>query len=221
MQSTNHDSLIQEIDDDLARKKMEALWKKYAPLVIGGVLAIIAATAGVTGWKNYKTQTEQKATQALIEIVDQEYKAPEEKIAAFESFAKDSSQKSLAVFAKLEAAAVALEHNKREQAIALYDSLAADTSAEPLYRGLADIFSVQAQLDSGDPAALEARLAPLMKMENPWRFSAYEFAAYLALRVGDKEKAGKLFAELKAMPDTPAAMAMRASDVLQWLGERK
>ncbi len=221
MQSTNHDSLIQEIDDDLARKQMEALWKKYAPFVIGGALAIIAATAGITGWKNYTTQTEQKATQALVEIVDKDYKTPEEKIAAFESFAKDSSKKPLAVFAKFEAASVALEQNKREQAIALYDGLAADTAAQPLYRDLAALFSVQAQLDSGDPAALEARLAPLMKMGNPWRFSAYEFAAYLALRVGDKEKAGKLFAELKAMPDAPASLAMRASDVLQWLSEGK
>ncbi len=221
MQSTNHDSLIQEIDDDLARKQMEALWKKYAPFVIGGALAIIVATAGITGWKNYTTQAEQKATQALVEIVDKDYKTPEEKIAAFESFAKGSSKKPLVVFAKFEAAAVALEQSKRDQAIALYDGMAADASVDPLYRGLADLFSVQAQLDSGDPAALEARLAPLMTMENPWHFSAYEFAGYLALRVGDKEKAGKLFADLKAMPDAPASLAMRASDIAQWLSEGK
>ncbi|MFA6280353.1 MAG: tetratricopeptide repeat protein [Bdellovibrionales bacterium] len=221
MHSTNSDSLIQEVDDDLAHKQMEALWKRYSPFVIGGALMIIAATAGITGWKNYKTQAEQKATQTLVEIVDKDYKTPEEKIAAFESYAKGTREKPLAVFAKFEAAALALEQNKRDEAIALYDGVAADTSVEPLYRALADLFAVQALLDSGDPAALEARLTPLMKLESPWHFSAYEFAGYLALRTGDKEKARKLFAELKAMPETPTSMAMRASDILQWLGEGK
>ena len=220
MNNVNEQGLIQEIEEDLARKRMEALWKRYAPFVIGGVLLVILATASVTGWRNYKTKSEQTTTQGLVELSEKIFEKRDDKMAELAAFAKDNAGKSQAAFALFESAGIALEQDKKAEAVAIYDALAADATVDPIYRQLADLFAVQVQLDTGDAAALEARLAPLMK-DSPWRFTATEFAGHLALRTGDKEKAKKIFTELKSMPDVTPLIAARASDVLQWLGEGK
>ena len=51
-------------------------------------------------------------------------------------------------------------------AAALWDQVAADSSADPLLRDLASLLWAQHQIDSGDPSLLEARLKALAAPEN-------------------------------------------------------
>ena len=212
------DNLFQEIDVDLQRQKMEALWKSYGAYVIAGILAIVLATAAFTAWKNYSTKKEQQATSKLLEITGEKVKDKAAQIAALEDFTKSNPSTSLAVMAKLRAAATELNDGKTDDAIAMYDSLAADANVEPVFRQLAILLSVQAQIDKGDPVALRAKLQPLLA-DSTWRYSAKDYSALLALKSGDKAGAVQFYTELAQDNETPETISARAKYMLSWIDE--
>lgn len=211
--------LFQEIEEDLNRQKIEALWKHFGPTILAGALAIVLVTAGITGWKSFRTDRAQKRTAAYADLLQADYAKPEEGIAAMDSFIAANDGSVQALFARLQIAATMARGGKTEEAAKAYDSIATDSSTPEIFRGLASLLAVQTMLDSGEPAKLEEKLHPLMKTENPWRFMASEYAGHLALRAGDKAKAKAIFEKLNAMPDVPPAIGERTSDMLNWLKE--
>lgn len=216
----SHSSLLQEIEEDLQRQKYEALWKRYGRYVIGAALAIVLGTAAVTSWRNHTLAQHQAATSGLLAIVNDKSLDKDKRAAALETFAAANPKDSQATLARFRTAAIALKDGKTAQAVEQYDHIASDTAADPLFRELANLLAVQAQMDEGDPAALQARLQPLLASEAAWRFTAKEYSAHLALRVGDKAKAKQLFDELtQADPEIPPTLAQRAKYMATWLGE--
>jgi hypothetical protein len=100
------------------------------------------------------------------------------------------------------------------EAAKLYDALAADTKIAPELRDLAHLLKVMQLLDSGDPAALSGELAPLSAEDNPWRFSARELDALLAIRSGDTARATDLLTKLSDDATTPAPIRARAAELI-------
>ncbi len=213
----NDQGLLQEIEEDLSRKRMEALWKEYGPTVIAIAVAIVLATAIGTGWKSYKFDRAQSMTGDLVTLIQETKENTNEKITAIESYAVDQKGKAHAVWARLNAASLALKAKDADKAVALYNDIANDEGLEPFFRQLGDLLVIQSTLDTAEPAKLEARLAPLMKEDSSWRISAHEYAGLLALRTGDKEKAKKLFMAIQSMPDVPGDFITRANDIVRWL----
>ena len=211
-------SLLQEIDEDLQRQKLEALWKRYGHYVVAGAALIVLATALISGWRTWRIYSEQTATRGLLTIIEGRGADKTKQIESLESFARVHPGASQAWLAGLQAAAMAIKDGKTDKGIAIYDAMSKDASVEPAFRQLADLMSVQAQLDSGDPAALQARLQPFL-VDGPWATSAKEFSALLALRAGDKEKAKALYTELSHDKTAPASLMQRAGDMLRWLNE--
>jgi len=141
----------------------------------------------------------------------------EDKIKAMTAYAEEHNGYAHAVFAKLQAAKFALESNDEAKALAIYNEIAADDSQEELFRQLGDLLVVQTTLDEGDPAELQKRLEPLMDDESAWRYSAYEYAGFLAIRTGDKAKAKEYFQKLNTLPEVPKDFQERANDMIRWL----
>jgi hypothetical protein len=69
------------------------------------------------------------------------------------------------------------------------------------------------QVETGDPAALRARLLPLAGAESPWRFSAREIDGLLAARAGDAQAAAQRFRELADDPQAPPGVRSRAAEL--------
>jgi len=216
-------NLFQEIEEDLQRQKIEALWKRYGNYVIAGALAIVLMTAAITSWKAYKVRTEQAATAGILDILATtatgENADRTKEITALEDFAKSRGGTSQAVLARFYAASIAVDKEKRDEALTMYNALANDTAIEPHFRELADLMAVQLQFDRADPAVLQARLQPLLK-DSAWSHSAKEMSAHLALKAGDKEKAKQLFNELTQEKGTSTSILQRAADMLRWLNEK-
>ncbi len=215
MEHTNDQGLIQEIEEDIQRQRFAALWKRFGPALITAVSVIVIGTAAISGWNSYQLNRQQEASNALIQILDTTKK--DEKIAALEGFVKTDDVVTQAVLARFFAAESAMDEGKKERAIAFYDALAQDSDVEPIFRGLADLLSVMAQFDAGEPKVLEARLEPLMQA-GPWSPLASELVGHLALKVGDKERAKKIFAKLLSMKEVSPGVQRRANDLYQWLG---
>jgi hypothetical protein len=73
------------------------------------------------------------------------------------------------------------------------------------------------QVDDGDPAALQGRLDELIGPGEPFRASALELSAVLALRAGDKEKARSLYTQIVDDLAAPAGLRARATQILSAL----
>ena len=68
-------------------------------------------------------------------------------------------------------------------------------------------------LDSGDPAQLAARIAPLAAEGNPWRASAREAQALIAIRRGATDEARRMLEALASDQAAPQGVRERAQRV--------
>ena len=109
------------------------------------------------------------------------------------------------------------EHGETADAVKIYDQIAAAASDRSL-RDLATLCSASLSLDTAEPADLKAKLDPIAAPDNPFRHSARELSALLALRNGDAATAKELFKELAADQSAPSGVRARAEEMLQSLG---
>jgi hypothetical protein len=211
--------IIREVDEELRREDWENVWKKYGKFVVAGAVGIVLATAAVVGWREYDQSRRMAqgdkfaAAVARVENAEQ----PQEAADIMAALAADASA-GYATLARFREAKYRADAGDRGAAIVLYDRLASDTSVEPMFRDLATLYSVRMQIATGDPVALTARLAPLTVDANPWRFTARELTAVLALAVGDTEAARQIYAPLADDLNTPESLRARAAEMLRALG---
>lgn len=211
--------IIREVDEELRREDWEQVWKKYGKLVIAGAVGIVVATAAVVAWREYDTSQRMAQGDRFAGAVSgvENATSPQEAADIMAALAADAPA-GYATLARFREAKYRADAGDRDVAVAAYDRLAADTAVEPMFRDLATLYSVRMQIAGGDPAALTARLAPLTVDENPWRFTALELTAVLALAVGDTEAARRIYAPLADDLETPESLRARAAEMLRALG---
>ncbi|RDJ92909.1 hypothetical protein B4Q13_25570, partial [Lacticaseibacillus rhamnosus] len=61
--------LIQEVEEDLERQKMEAAWKKYGSWIVLAAALTVVFTGAFTAWHSYTDGKEQGETNGLVNIV--------------------------------------------------------------------------------------------------------------------------------------------------------
>lgn len=215
---TEH-NIFQEIDEDLQRQKLEALWKRYGIFVIALAIAIVLATAGINAWQNWHRDRAQTATAALVDLLNTDSTNQNQQIENLNHFADTNSLLTQATLARLNAAALALQSGKQEEAIKIYETISNDVHADTALRQLAELRSIEIQLSTGDIELLLKRLEPLADENAPWHFTAQEYQGYLALRAGDKVKARRLFMSLSQNARAPHTMSQRANDILHSISE--
>ncbi|MDD3028710.1 MAG: tetratricopeptide repeat protein [Alphaproteobacteria bacterium] len=206
-------SFFQEIQEDLERQKLEALWKKYGFWIIVLALGLVIATASATTFRSWKASHNQKVTAAFLTTMRASPTAAET-LKALNTFADEHRGADQAAMALLRAGSVALAQGDVQTAVGFFDRVEKDAGFDSALRQLGALFSVQAQLDQEDPALLASRLDPLIEANMPWRFTAKETYAYVALRNGEREKAKAFFQEIVQDPEAPPSLAARVSDIL-------
>ena len=211
-----NDNLFAEIDEDLDRQKLEALWKKYGPALLIIALGIVVATATSAGYRSWKAGQDQTLTTALIDSTVQS-KTDADKISALQQFSEAHPGSAQSDFALLQAGNLAAQKGDTQRAVQLFDAVANDRKGDDAFRQLGDLLAVQTQLDSGDPAALTKRLQSLTAEDGVWRYSALEDQAYLALRAGDKTKAKQILTDVSQDARAPRTLSARAADLLRGL----
>ncbi len=209
-----HNNLFQEVEEDLDRQKLEALWKKYGFWVITLAIGIVIWTASATAYRSWRADRAQQTTAAFLDASSAE---ASKSLEALQKFADAHKGADLGTLALLRAGASSADKGDKAKAIATFDAVAADAKADAVFRQLADLLSVQLQIDTGDAVVLRKRLQPLTAEGAPWRYSAFEKDGLLALRSGDKAKARQTFAALAQDERAPKSIAARATDLLRIL----
>jgi hypothetical protein len=220
------DNFIQELEEDLRRDRYLALWRKYGRGAVALALVVVIAVAVGVVWRQYQTRERLKDSMgynaALALLAPQQDGKPspgsaESALAGLRGIAQSGSD-SYATFARFQEAAILSKDGKTDEAVAIYEAMAANRDTDPLFRDLASLLRVLTTLDRDDPQQLTARLTPLIEPHNPWRFSALELTALLAQRSGDSAKARNLYTSLADDPTAPNQLRARATEMLAVLG---
>jgi hypothetical protein len=179
-------------------------------------LGVVLATASSTAYRSWNMARNQRLTSGFFDA-----SKPNADIAksidSLQKFAEENTGVHQADFALLRAGALAVDQNDKVKAAGFFDQVANNDKADPAFRQLGELLSIQVQLDGGNPTALAARLQPLTEERAPWRYSALEAQGYLALRAGDNAKARQIFSDLSQDARAPQSIGARATDILRSL----
>jgi len=206
--------IFREVDEDVRAQEYLRLWKTYGKFVIAGMFAIVLGTAGSVIWRNYQNNKMQKeGDQFALAVADFQAGSNAKAAKLFDQIAKESG-KGYGLLAKLQQAEVLIKQGKKDEAVKIYNEVAADGHYDKVYRDLASLSAAMQLMDTGDPQMLETRLEALDTKDSPWRFSAQELLAALAIRKGDQKTAEDLFKGLSENDAAPSGIRSRAKEML-------
>jgi hypothetical protein len=207
--------IFDEVEEDLRAERARKFWQRWGGVALGVVLLGVAGSGGWQAWRWYEQRQAAAAAETYLAL-HRAAEQPGGNLAnignGFAALARESPS-GYRTLARLRAAALKAETGDAVGALALWNEVASDGEADPLYRDLATLLGVSHALDSGDPAQLAARLAPLTAEGNPWRASAREAQALLAIRRGQTEEARRILEALVADAGAPQGVRERAQRI--------
>lgn len=215
--------IFDEVDEDLRAERAQLLLKKYGWVIALAVVVIVGGAAGWQGWQWWQAKQDRIAATAYLAAmrtadgVRPGQPVPPDAIVAFDRVAR-SAPDGYRTLARLREAGLKADAGDISGAVRAWDEVASDSSADPLLRNLATLLSVQRQIDSGDPAALEARLKPLENPDNAWHSLADETQALIELRQGKTDQARESLRRLAQDVTAPEGVRRRANGLLERLG---
>lgn len=194
---------MQEVQEDLRRQKMHDFWKENQNWIIGGILLAIVSTGTMAWWRTYSYNKDMQATAQFLQV------SAKNDAAALETYAA-TADKDHAILARLQAAELELQKGKTEEAVKMFDAIAATRMGDSDLRDLAKIYALQQRLDTEDADKLHAQLKPLMGDKAPWRFTAREMNALVFAREGKMKEAAAEFALISGDAEAPQNARTRA-----------
>jgi hypothetical protein len=216
--------IFDEVNEDLRAERMRRLLLRYGWLLVVAVVLVIAGTGFWQYWRYHQANLRNAVATSFMTAMSQasaplDAKAPD-RAEAMHTFATIAARgpSGYRTLARLQEAALQARAGDLPAALALWNQVSADEEADPQLRQLADLLWVQHQVDTGKPADVEGRLAPLIAPGDPWRPMALESQAWLKLRTGDKAGAIAILRGLVTLPDAPNGVRERANGLLVRLG---
>jgi hypothetical protein len=217
--------IFDEVDEELRAERAQQLLKRYGGLIIAAALLIVGVAAGWQAWRWYQTRQDQAAAVEYLTAMNLVESPAGVSNAARNSAAiamfdklETTAPEGYRTLARLRGAAAMAASGDLPRALALWDQVAGDSSADPLLRDLANLMWVEHQIDSGDPAVLQARLKTLAAPENAWHTLAEEQLALLDMRLGKPDDAKTILRRLAQDTTAPNGVRGRANILLSRLG---
>ncbi|WP_340108569.1 tetratricopeptide repeat protein [Pikeienuella sp. HZG-20] len=212
---SNPDSFINEVTEEVRRDRMFALWRRWGPYVIGGIVVIVAL-AGAKAWMDARTAAE--ARQAGAAMIAAAEVAPTEAAEALTTLAEQTGNKGASALARLRAAGVFAEEGRRAEAVAAYQAVAENDAVDRPLREFAAFRAVMTQAPDLTPSALAEALKPIAEGNGAFRLLALEAQAGALLEAGDVAAATETLRRVVADDATPQGLRQRAEAVLAAIG---
>ncbi len=191
------ETFIREVDEELRRDQLKALWNRFGWLFIGACVLIVAITAGYRGWLWWEERRAAQAGDRFMAALEAiESGSREEGVAELTAIVEEGSA-GYAALARLRLAGESVAAGEKEAALAAYDTLAANQSLTRPLRDLARIRAALVALDIGDLAGAVERADALNVPGNPWRHAAREVLGAAAYESGDLATAREHFVSIQ------------------------
>lgn len=206
----SQDNIFREIDEELRSDRLRALWRRFAPFVIGAAVAIVALVAINEGWSWYtKTQSAAASEElyaALAAVEQGDISGATSQLTAIEA----SGSGGYPVLAGFRKAALLAEQGDNAAAVAAYDGLA-NTQSNPRLRELALLLAANILTDTGTLADVELRVGTLASEDSPSRRVARELLGLAQYRAGDLAAAQASFEAVLNDPFAQQGLRSRVS----------
>ena len=210
--------LLREVDEAFRKDQLGIVAERYGWLIGGALFLALAGFGGYLFWQDRRETQLEQASEKLITTLDKleagQIDQAEDDLAAL----AEEASSATAASAKMARAGIALQANRREEAVGLFDEIAADSSAPQAYRDLATIRSVATQFETIEAQEIVDRLKPLATPGNPWFGSAGELVAMAYLKQGKQDLAGPLFAAIAKDEEVPQSLRSRTRQMAGLLG---
>ncbi len=214
--------IFDEVSSDLRAERAERLLRRYGGLLLGAAILVLIGVGAQQGWVWYQGKQNNLAATKFLNIV-----APIDNAAAGSlsnaQLAADAKQLTdfagsapagYRTLARLRAAGLYADAGQLGAAEGLWDAVAADASADPLLRDVANLLWAQHALGAAPDDQVAARLAPLAATANPLHGLAQETQALLYLHEGKTDQAKALFSQIASDPSAPDGVRNRADGLL-------
>jgi len=217
-QSAERDVFMREVDDELRRDEMTGLFRRFGIPVAALVLAGLLGLGGWLWWQHSRTQAMAAHAEEMVRALDRveagHLDAANKELTPLVADAKDGS----GAVARLMQAGIAIQQNRREEAIRIFAEVSEDASAPKPLRDLATIRQVTTAFDAMEPQAVIDKLKPLAVPGNPWFGSAGELVGLAYLKQGRQDLAGPVFAGIARDKQAPESLRRRARQMAGVLG---
>lgn len=206
--------IFQEVDEDLRRDKAAEWWKKYSLYIYGAAIAVVIGVAGYQGWRAYDEKLRGERSNAYAEALALAEGGQEPAARQALGALSDPDGSGYPLLAAFTEAGLAAEAGDSAEAQRIWAALADNGSASPAIRDLGTLFSAMHGMNEADPAVLRGDLLALSQAEAPYRYTALELLAALALREGDAAGARDFLTQITDDPSAPAGARSRAAELL-------
>lgn len=180
----SQDNIFREVDEELRSDRMRALWRRFAPYVIGAAIGVVLVVAINEGWTWYHANNAAQSSDELyaaFEAIDGgDLPAAQTQLDAL--IANGSG--SYPVLAQFRKAGVLVKEGAIADAVAAYDALANSQSNARL-RELALVLGGTLMVDAGTLADVESRVGSIAAEGGPLRNAAREALGLAQYKAGD------------------------------------
>lgn len=202
--------IFTEVDEDLRRERARQFWERWGKVLVAVCVAIVV---GVAGWRGYTYWLGEKEKAAG----DSVFAASRDVTAGNADTARATLDKLAAegpggypILARFKIADMELKAGKADEALKLFDAIAADATLAPDVRDMARLRAAYVSVDLDDRAATDSRAAVLDTPTGAFRFGAREVRALAALKVDEFATAKTFVDAIVKDAAAPREVAQRA-----------
>ncbi len=208
--------IFQQVDESLREERLKGLWRRYGWMLILGVVLIVGGTAAIVGWRAYEQSEAEDQTDAYLTVLAE---AGDDGAAVAEALIAFAEERDggIAALAQMHAAGLTAQAGDTAGAVRQYDLVADNTDLPKSIRDAARIMAALHAFDLETSAEVRSRIIGLEDPASPWRHSAREILAMLALRDGDADTAISELTAIIEDVDAPRNIRVRANELLQAL----
>lgn len=204
-----NDTLLREVDEELRRERFEKLWKQYSPQILLAAGVFVALVGGYKFWEFGRIKAAQSAGASYVEARELlAQNKPEDAAKVLDKLAKSGST-GFSALAQLKLASTSLKAGKSAEALAAFEALAKDESADQFLRDFAKLQAAGLRLGEADWTEMQNRLNALAAEKSVWRASAREMLGLAAMKAGKLDEARTTFQTLLGERNTPPGIAER------------
>ncbi len=177
-------NIFREVDEELRSDRMRALWRRFAPYVIGAAVGVVLVVAGNEGWTWYHANNAAKSSDELysaFKLIDGgDLPAAQTQL---DALIADGSG-NYPVLAQFRKAGVLAKEGAVADAVAAYDALA-NAQSNARLRELALVLGGTLMIDAGTLADVESRVGSIAAEGSPLRNAAREALGLAQYKAGD------------------------------------
>ncbi|PZW50430.1 hypothetical protein C8P66_102118 [Humitalea rosea] len=210
--------IFDEVAEDLRAEKTRRFWLRYGSPIAVFFIAAMIGLGGWQAWRWYEARKAATTATAFLEIHQASQVQGADLTVMASRFAGllPEAPAGYQMLIRMREAALLDETGEKARAREIWNTVAADSAVDPLWRDLASLLWVLHGIEIDPPASLAARLAPLR--DGPWGASARELGALVSLRAGDQDAARTALQALAADPAAPQGLRDRVQRLAAQVG---